>query len=191
MTHEVIIAGFGGQGVMLMGELLACAGMLEGKNVSWMPSYGPEMRGGTANCSVVVSDREVGSPVVAEPTEIIAMNGPSLDKFEGSVRPGGLVVVNRSLVCRPVRRQDVRVLEVPANETAVELGDLRVANMVVLGAFLGATRCVSKASVLEALRRILPAHRHHLIPLNEKALNRGIDMASSCRHLPCRAWRGL
>ncbi|GFN24254.1 2-oxoacid:acceptor oxidoreductase family protein [Thermanaeromonas sp. C210] len=180
MTHEVIIAGFGGQGVMLIGELLAYAGMLEGKNVSWMPSYGPEMRGGTANCSVVVSDREVGSPVVAEPTGIIAMNGPSLDKFEGSVRPGGLIVVNLSLIPRKVKREDVKVLEVPANETAVELGDSRVANMVALGAFLGATRCVSKASVLEALRHMIPGHRQDLIPLNEKALNRGIEMALAC-----------
>ncbi|MGI9950763.1 2-oxoacid:acceptor oxidoreductase family protein [Moorellaceae bacterium AZ2] len=176
MTHEVIIAGFGGQGVMLIGELLAYAGMLEGKNVSWMPSYGPEMRGGTANCSVLVSDREVGSPVVAEPTAIIAMNGPSLDKFEGSVRPGGLIVVNRSLVHRQVKREDVKVLEVPANDVAVKVGDSRVANMVALGAFLGATRCVCKASIVQALRHMLTGHRQDLVPLNEKALNRGIEM---------------
>ncbi|CEP66178.1 Pyruvate-flavodoxin oxidoreductase, central domain [Moorella glycerini] len=185
MTHEVVIAGFGGQGVMLIGEILAYAGMLEGKNVSWMPSYGPEMRGGTANCSVVVSDQEVGSPVVAEPTGIIAMNGPSLDKFEGSVRPGGLIVANLSLINRKVKREDVKVIEVPANDVAVELGNFRVANMVALGALLGATRCVSKASVLEALRHMLSGHRQDLIPLNEKALNRGIEIALASGHYAC------
>jgi len=177
MIHEVIMAGFGGQGVMLIGELLAYAGMLEGKKVSWMPSYGPEMRGGTANCSVVVSDEELTSPVVTEPTAVIIMNKPSLDKFEGAVRKGGVVVVNTSLIDRKVARADVEVVEVPCNDVAAELGNSRVANMVALGAFIGATRCVSKQSVMEGLRHILPERHHHLLPLNEQAIDRGIALA--------------
>lgn len=177
MIHEVIMAGFGGQGVMLIGELLAYAGMLEGKKVSWMPSYGPEMRGGTANCSVVVSDEELTSPVVTEPTGVIIMNKPSLDKFEAAVRKGGVVVVNTSLIDRKVTRGDVQVVEAPCNDVAAELGNSRVANMVALGAFIGATGCVSKKSVMEGLRHILPERHHHLLPLNEQAIDRGIALA--------------
>ncbi|MEW6724363.1 MAG: 2-oxoacid:acceptor oxidoreductase family protein [Bacillota bacterium] len=177
MTHEVIMAGFGGQGVMLVGQLLAYSGMLEGKKVSWMPSYGPEMRGGTANCSVVVSGEEVGSPVVSEPTAVIIMNRPSLDKFEGKVVKGGVLIINSSLVDRQVQRGDVTVIEVPANDIATELGDVRVANMVALGALIQATGAVKKESVLKALRKVLPERRHHLLPMNEAALDKGIGLA--------------
>lgn len=177
MNQEVVMAGFGGQGVMLIGELLAYAGMLEGKKVSWMPSYGPEMRGGTANCSVVVTGEDLTSPVVTEPTSVIIMNKPSLDKFEPTLRPDGVIVVNTSLVDRKVSRADLRIVEVPCNDIAKELGSERVANMVALGALIGATRCVEKKSVMEGLRHILPERHHRLLPLNEQALDRGIAMA--------------
>lgn len=136
MIEQVIMAGFGGQGVMSMGQLLAYSGMLEGKNVSWLPSYGPEMRGGTANCNVIVSDDEIGSPIVTEATAVIAMNLPSLDKFEHSVMPGGTLIINSSLIERKCSRTDIDVFYIPANEIADELGNNRVANMVMLGAYL-------------------------------------------------------
>ncbi len=178
-THEVLMAGFGGQGVMSMGTLLAYAAMLEGKHVSWMPSYGPEQRGGTANCAVVVSDKPVGSPVVTEPMTLFVLNKPSLAKFESKVRPGGLILVNTSLIDTKVQRTDVRVIEIPANDIARELGEDRVANMVLLGAFIEATGLVSIRSVTESLKKALPPHRHNLIPVNEQALDRGRALVSS------------
>lgn len=176
-THEIVIAGFGGQGVLSMGTLLAYAGMLEGKHVSWMPSYGPEQRGGTANCSVVLSGEPIGSPIVTEPTALIAMNKPSLDKFEKRVKTGGLVLVNTSMVDTKVSRTDVTVIEVPANRVASEIGSDRIANMVVLGAFIARTGAVQMRSVVESLKKALPPHRHSLIPLNEQALLRGAEFA--------------
>ncbi|MCL4426610.1 MAG: 2-oxoacid:acceptor oxidoreductase family protein [Firmicutes bacterium] len=173
MMEEILIAGFGGQGVMVMGTLLAYAGMLEGRKVSWLPSYGPEMRGGTANCSVVISDTEVGSPVVTEPTSLIVMNRPSLDRFEGWLKPGGLLLYNSSLIDVKPRRADVRVIAIPTNEVANELGNTRVANMVALGAFLGATRVVGLEAVVASLKKVFPPRRHDLIPLNRAALERG------------------
>lgn len=177
--EEMVLAGFGGQGIMLMGQLLAYAGMLEGRHVTFWPSYGPEMRGGTANCTVVVSDAPVGSPVVSQPSVVVAMNGPSLDKFEPMLKTGGLLVINSSLCGRGAKRDDVQALEVPANQTADALGDGRVANMVALGAVLGATGVVSIDSVRHALRKVLPERRHGLIPLNEQALARGMAVAGA------------
>lgn len=139
MKQEFIIAGFGGQGVLLLGQMLAYAGMLEGKQVSWMPSYGPEMRGGTANCTVVISDEEIGSPVVSQPSCVIALNLPSLDKFEPMVKPGGLLLINSSLVDREPRRDDIKAVALPATEIASELGNIRVTNMVALGALVQLT----------------------------------------------------
>jgi 2-oxoglutarate ferredoxin oxidoreductase subunit gamma len=170
---DMILAGFGGQGVMSMGQLIAYAGMLEGKEVSWMPSYGPEMRGGTANCTVVVSEEPIGSPVVTEPQVVVAMNLPSLDKFESMVKPGGVLIINSSLINRSCQREDITVIEVPANEIANELGNLKVANMVVLGTLIAQTKVVSKESIIESLKKVLPEHRHNLIPMNEEAINRG------------------
>ncbi|MEW6523156.1 MAG: 2-oxoacid:acceptor oxidoreductase family protein [Bacillota bacterium] len=174
---EVIMAGFGGQGVMAMGMLLAYAGMKEGRHVSWMPSYGPEMRGGTANCAVVVSEEPIASPLVTEPTAVIAMNLPSFDKFERRVVSQGVVVVNASLVHRPAVRNDIRVIWVPANAIALELGSDRVANMVALGAYVAASGVVEMESVVESLKGALPPHRHNLIPLNRQALDRGAACA--------------
>lgn len=177
MVEELIIAGFGGQGVMLMGQLLSYAGLHEAKNVSWMPSYGPEMRGGTANCSVVISTEIIGSPVVTEPTTLIVMNRPSLDRFEQAVRPGGLLIYNSSLIDRAPERTDIRIIAVPAVEMARELGSDRVANMCVLGAYLAATGVVALESVAECLKEVLPERRHDLIPLNVEALARGASLA--------------
>jgi len=173
MVEELVIAGFGGQGVMLMGQLLSYAGMHDGKNVSWIPSYGPEMRGGTANCSVVISDELIGSPIVSEPTTAIVMNLPSLSRFEPTVRPGGLLIYNSSLIDKAPERTDIRVIAVPANELAIELGSDKVANMVVLGAYLEATGAVSVEALKDCLSEVIPARRQDLIPMNVQALARG------------------
>lgn len=173
---DMILAGFGGQGVMLMGQLVAYSGMIEGKEVSWMPSYGPEMRGGTANCTVVVSEEAIGSPVVVEPQVVVAMNLPSLDKFESMVKPGGVLIINSSLINRTCDRDDITVIEVPANEIANEIGSGKVANMVMLGTLIAQTKVVTQESVIEALKKVLPEHRHNLIPVNENALNRGAEL---------------
>lgn len=179
MTHEIIMAGFGGQGIMLIGTLLAHAGMKEGKKVSWLPSYGPEMRGGTANCAVVVSDEEIASPVVTEPTGCIVMNGPSFAKFHKTVVAGGTLILNSSLVTVDDPRGDIRMIHVPANEVARELGSERVANMVCLGALVEATGCVSLDTVIESLKDVIHQRYHDLLPLNEKALRRGAFLVRS------------
>ncbi len=173
MEERIIIAGFGGQGVMAMGQLLTYAGMIEGKHVSWLPSYGPEMRGGTANCSVIVSSEPVGSPVVVNSTTAIVMNKPSLDKFEPSVNKGGRLFINSSLIEQKSKRDDIEVYYIPANEIADELGNMRVANMVMLGAYLEATKTVDVESVLEGFTKVFGENRAHLIPINKEALERG------------------
>ncbi len=171
--QQVIIAGFGGQGVMSMGQLLTYAGMLEDKNVSWLPSYGPEMRGGTANCNVIVSDNTVGSPLVTEANTAIVMNLPSLDKFEGRVVKDGILLINSSLIEKKASRTDIRAYEIPANEIANELGNIRIANMVMLGAYLELTQIVSKESIIESLKKVLGPSKEKFIPVNEKALEMG------------------
>ncbi|MGE5529940.1 MAG: 2-oxoacid:acceptor oxidoreductase family protein [Patescibacteria group bacterium] len=181
MTHEIIFAGFGGQGVLLMGQLVAYAAMLEGKQVTWFPSYGAEMRGGTANCAVVVSDGPVGSPVVSEPTALVVMNRPSLDRFLPRLRPGGVLVYNSSLIEIEPGRREVEIVPVPANEIAAELGETRVANMVALGALLCMTPVVETGDVMQALAKALPKHRQALLPLNERALAMGRSIAAARR----------
>jgi len=153
MTHEVLCAGFGGQGVLLIGRLVTYAGMLAGKEVSWMPAYGPEMRGGTASCSVIISDEAVGSPVVTRPTALVAMNKTSLHKFESSVQPGGVIIVNKSLIEDAVMRDDVSVYYVPLNELALDAGNVRYANMIALGALIGAANMVPLNAVRETLAK--------------------------------------
>ena len=172
MTHEIIIAGFGGQGVMVMGQLLTYAGMLEKKNVSWIPSYGPEMRGGTANCSIIISDEPIGAPIVTESTAVVAMNLPSLDKFEATLKPGGVVLINSSLIDQEAKRSDIKVYKVAANDIANELGNAKVANMVALGALVAATEAVSAASVLQAFEKMF-AKRPELLEINRLALKAG------------------
>ena len=173
MVERNIFAGFGGQGVLLMGQLLAQAGMMEGKNTSWIPSYGPEMRGGTANCSVMLSDQEIDSPLVTRPTSLVVMNRPSLEKFESKVAPGGAIFVNSSMIDIKVSREDVNAYYIPCNEIAAELGNDKVANMIMLGAYLGKSGCVEIESVLDALLLKLGEKKAKLIPLNREALLRG------------------
>lgn len=175
-TARVICAGFGGQGVMSMGQLLTYAGMLEGKEVSWLPSYGPEMRGGTANCAVTVSDKPVGSPLISDDaTCAIVMNLPSLDKFESDVMPGGKLLINSSLIQRKVEREDVEAYYINANEIANELGNPRVANMIMLGAYLELSKTVDVESVLEAFKKVFGPSKEKFVPLNKEALLKGAE----------------
>ncbi len=173
MTNEMIFAGFGGQGVLLMGQLVTYAGMYEEKSVSWCPAYGPEMRGGTCNCSVVVDDEMVGSPIVSEADTLIVMNQPSLEAFENKVKPGGKLFINSSLIELKCKRSDIEVYYVPCNEIADELGNVRCANMVMLGAVIEKTKVVLPANVIEALKTIMGEKKAHLIPLNETAISKG------------------
>jgi 2-oxoglutarate ferredoxin oxidoreductase subunit gamma len=174
MERSVIIAGFGGQGVILAGKILAQAGMDHGLEVTWLPSYGPEMRGGTANCTVVLSDAPVGSPIVDEPTALIAMNLPSLDKFEPIIAPNANVIINESLIDRKVARADVNASYVPLNAIAIELGNTRVLNMVALGALLKATDAVPLPTVKATMARMLEeSGKAEFISMNEQALERG------------------
>ena len=177
MKQEIIIAGFGGQGVMLMGQILAGAGMLEDKNVSWLPSYGPEMRGGTANCHVIVSDEPVASPYVAEPDVVIAMNLPSMDKFAPILKKNGTLIINSSLIETEPDRDDINIIKVQANKLAEEVGSGRAANMVALGTYLGHSKAVSLESIMSSLKDNLPERHHKLIPLNEEAIKRGMEKA--------------
>lgn len=173
MLHEIIIAGFGGQGVMSMGQLLTYSGMYEDKHVSWLPSYGPEQRGGTANCSVIVSDEPIGSPLISYPTIAIVLNKPSFDKFEPLVAPNGLLIINSSLVDKKSKRKDITVIEIPASQLAIDIGEPKVGNSIILGAFLELSKAVSVDSVIEALKKVLPERRHNLIPINKIALEKG------------------
>ncbi|CRK83627.1 2-oxoacid:acceptor oxidoreductase family protein [Neobacillus massiliamazoniensis] len=176
MLEEIIIAGFGGQGVMSMGQLIAYAGMIEGKGVSWLPSYGPEQRGGTANCAVVISDEPVGSPLVTSPTTAIVLNNPSFDKFEPRIRPGGLLIINSSMVVRLSERTDIKIIEINATDLANDLGNSRVANIILLGSFLEYTKIVSIDSIVESLKKVLGADKHHLIDINKLALEKGASL---------------
>lgn len=177
MDMQLIIAGFGGQGVLLMGQLMAYAGMLDGREVSWMPAYGPEMRGGSANCSVVISDSPVGSPKVEDADVVIAMNRPSMDLFESAVVPGGLLIYNSSLIDVKPSRTDIACVAVNCNDIAQELGNDRVANMVMLGALMERTKPFDVELLVEALRHKLGARKEKLIPLNREAISRGMEAA--------------
>jgi 2-oxoglutarate ferredoxin oxidoreductase subunit gamma len=169
-THKLIIAGFGGQGVMLIGQMIAYAGMLEGKEVTWMPSYGPEMRGGTANCTVIVSDKKINSPIVSEATSVVAMNLPSLVKFEDMVAPGGNLFVNRSLIKEKPGRDDIDVYFIDANEIAAGLHNDKVANMVILGAVVRTTGIVQLESIEKVMDKLFIGNKSKLILLNKQAL---------------------
>lgn len=173
MTNSFLIAGFGGQGVLFAGKFLVNKGMMEGKEVSWLPSYGPEMRGGTANCCVVLSEKPVGSPVVLNPTELIAMNTPSLIKFEESVVSGGIILLNSSIVDQMPTRTDVKAYKVPCVEIAAEIGNPKTANMAMLGAYLEATKALRFETVHEMLKRVFHGPKEKLIGINIKALEAG------------------
>ena len=175
-TERLIFAGFGGQGVMSMGQMIAYAGMIENKHVTWCPSYGPEMRGGTANCSVVVSDELVGSPIVShDATAAVIMNLPSLTKFEKDVLPNGVLLINSSKKKKKASRNDIRVAYVEANKIAGDIGNPKAANMVMLGALLTLQNIVSFDSIQQAFLKVFGERKKEFLPGNEKALNAGRD----------------
>lgn len=175
MQTEIVIAGFGGQGVLFAGQILTYAAMDIGKEVTWIPSYGPEMRGGTANCTVIIADEEIGSPLVRNPRGVIAMNLPSLDKYEPLVAEGGTLIINASLVNRSATRADIRSVSIPANEIAEELGDKRLTNVVLVGALLACLPVLEIENVERSLGEHLPERHKKLLPLNLKALRAGVE----------------
>jgi 2-oxoglutarate ferredoxin oxidoreductase subunit gamma len=175
MQHKIIISGFGGQGVVSAGRILAYCGMIEDKKVSCLPSYGPEMRGGTANCHVIVSDDEIGSPVLNSATVLIAMNNPSLEKFEKVVEEGGIIIADSSLVDKKPSRKDIKACYVPATNKAFEMGNAAFANIILLGKLIGETGIVSEDNFENALYKILSQNKHHLIPAEMEALKYGVE----------------
>jgi 2-oxoglutarate ferredoxin oxidoreductase subunit gamma len=173
MYQSVVFSGFGGQGALFAGQVLTYAAMDSGRHVSWIPSYGPEMRGGVARCTVIISDEEIGSPIVRNPDVAIVFNNPSMEKFQHELKSDGLLVVNSSMVNVPVDRQDIRVYQVPGNQIAIEMGDVRMTNMVLLGAMLARDPVVPLAAAEQALRDHLPARKQHLIEPNVEVMRRG------------------
>ena len=176
MTHELIISGFGGQGVLSMGKILAYSALMEDKEVTWMPAYGPEQRGGTANVTVIVSDEPISSPILSSYTTAIVLNQPSLEKFESKVKPGGSLIYDGYGITNPPTRKDIHVYRIDAMDAAAERNMIKVFNMVVLGGFLKLHPIISVESVLKALRKTLPERHHHLIPMNEEAIRLGMDI---------------
>lgn len=175
MTNRIILAGFGGQGILFAGKLLAYAAMLEGKYLSWLPSYGPEMRGGTANCHVIISDDPIGSPIITNPDALIAMNAPSLDKFENELQPNGTEILDSSLIPRSSGRTDLSSVRVAATEIAEKMGKKGLANMVMLGAFLKKTGLFSIESFKEAIKKLLSEKKQQLAEANINAVRAGFD----------------
>jgi 2-oxoglutarate ferredoxin oxidoreductase subunit gamma len=177
METSIIISGFGGQGTLFSGQVLAYAALDTGKKVTWIPSYGPEMRGGTAHCTVIISDEEIGSPIVRYPSIAVALNLPSLDKYEHLIQSGGLIVANASLINRVINRPDIQALLVPANQIAEEIGNMRLANMVAIGAMVTCRPILPLESLQQALADHLPKRHKKLLPANFKALDRGAIFA--------------
>ena len=177
MTSQILIAGFGGQGVLFAGKFISYMGLLEGKELSWLPSYGPEMRGGTANCSVIISDDPVGSPIVSNPDILMAMNLPSLDKYEDAVVPGGMIFVDSTLIERKVKRDDVKVFYIPSTYLAQQSGVPTLANMIMIGKFIKESGAVSEDYIEAALKKVVSAKRANLLDLNYNAIKSGMDYA--------------
>lgn len=175
MTTDIILAGFGGQGILFTGKILAYCGLMGGKELSWLPSYGPEMRGGTANCSVCISDEPIGSPLVANPDILIAMNGPSYNKFIDSVKPGGLVLVDSSIVEEECTRTDITCVSLPATNIASDSGMNGSANMILMGRMLAETNLFDMEVVKQAMEKCIPPKRANLIEVNMKAIQMGMD----------------
>lgn len=180
MQVETVFAGFGGQGVLLAGKILAEVGMTMGKEVVWLPSYGPEMRGGTANCTVIIADEPIASPIVSNPRDAVVMNRPSLEKFAPALQPGGFVVVNTSLISVRPERKDLVLIEVPANEIAIEAGTGKAANMVMLGAYVAATGVVTLDALLEQAKREF-AKKPKLVAVNIACVERGYGLGKTAR----------
>ena len=173
MREDIVFAGFGGQGIMFMGKALSYAAMKKGLFLTWMPSYGAEVRGGTAHSMVIISDSLIASPVVKEPTICAAMNNPSFQKFEAKVKPNGLLIVNRSLVESEPTRKDIDVMEIPATDMAFRLGDPRIANMIVLGALLAKKSILPLESLIDSMKDIIPEGRRNMLSINEEAIKQG------------------
>lgn len=173
MKEEIIIAGFGGQGVLSMGKILAYSGIMQGQEVTWMPSYGPEMRGGTANVSVILSDNKISSPILSKFDSAIILNQQSLDKFEPAVKPGGILIYDPNGITRHPERKDITVCKIAAVDEAAKLGNAKAYNMVVLGAYLKLKPIVTMDNVIAGLKKSLPERHHKLIPMNEQAINVG------------------
>lgn len=177
MKEEIIISGFGGQGVLSMGKILAYAGLMNDLEVTWMPAYGPEQRGGTANVTVILSDKSISSPIVNEYDTAVILNQQSLDKFESRVKPGGTLIYDPSGIHRLPTRTDIKVVSVDAMEAAIEMQNTKTYNMILLGALLAMRPVVGTDAVVKALRKTLPERHHHLIPLNEQAIAKGMELA--------------
>ena len=179
MKQEIIIAGFGGQGVLSLGKILAYAGLLEGKEVTWMPAYGPEQRGGTANVTVIVSDEKISSPILGSYDTAIVLNQPSLDKFQPKVKPGGTIIYDSFGILDKPSREDINIYHIDAMETAAQLKMMKCFNMFVLGGLLKLHPIVSLESVMKALKKTLPERHHNLLPMNEEAILKGMDVIHS------------
>jgi 2-oxoglutarate ferredoxin oxidoreductase subunit gamma len=177
MQTEILLAGFGGQGILFAGQLLAYAAMDAGKVVTWIPSYGPEMRGGTANCTVVIADEEIGAPTVRHPRASLVFNLPSFDKYEPLIAPGGVIIANASLINRSFERSDLSAVMIPANEIAESIGDKRLTNMVMLGALLDRLPVLSIEALEKALENHLPERHKRLLPFNFQALRQGAEFS--------------
>lgn len=175
---EILIAGFGGQGILFAGKMLAYSGMMLDKNVSWLPSYGPEMRGGTANCNVIVSDEPIGAPTINQPDILIVMNRPSLEKFEDIVKPGGVIVVDSALIDLKVSRKDVTEIRIPATELAHELDAPKLANMIILGKLIKETEIIPLDTLFDAMKKTIPPKKADLFELNKKIVMAGYDYVS-------------
>ena len=176
MKAEIIISGFGGQGVLSMGKILAYSGLMEDKEVTWMPAYGPEQRGGTPNVTVIVSDDKISSPILSKYDAAIILNQPSLDKFEEKIKPGGILIYDSYGIINPPTRKDIRVYTINAMDAANEMGNPKAFNMIVLGGLLKILPIVTIDSVLKGLKKTLPERHHHLIPMNEEAIKKGMEL---------------
>ncbi len=179
MHHEIIISGFGGQGALFAGQLLAYGALAEGRQVTWIPSYGPEMRGGTANCTVIISDEEIGSPLVRRPTAAIVLNPPSFERYEPLVKKDGVLLVNASLVSAPEQRTDIRRFDIKANEEAAELGSAQMANVILVGALVGATGVLKMETLDQVLEEHVSARHRDKIAANKQALRRGASLVQN------------
>ena len=179
--EELIVAGFGGQGVLSLGMTLAYAGMVEKKEISWMPSYGPEMRGGTANCIVILSDNKISSPILSQFDSAIVLNQPSMDKFAPRIKPGGLLLYESGNIFKPSERTDIDIIGIPATTEALKMKNAKVMNMIILGAYLQLKPVVQNDSIIEALTKVLPEKYHNLLPINRQALELGEALAKQLK----------
>ncbi len=175
MKEEIIIAGFGGQGVLSMGKILAYSGIMQDQEVTWMPAYGPEMRGGTANVTVILSDKKISSPILSKYDTAIILNQQSLDKFESKVKPGGLLIYDPNGIIHKPTRKDITICTIEAAEESARMGNIKAFNMIVLGAFLKKKPIVTMENVIKGLKKSIPERHHHLIPMNEKAIHIGME----------------